>query len=331
VIPSGAVSFLPVAWSGAMAEITERPVDVALVQVSPPDVNGWLSLGISVSYTLPAVRRARTVIAQVNKNMPFTMGNSLIHMSEIDAAVEIDSPLPSFPFRPVGEVALKIAETVARLVPDGATLQPGIGALPSEVLRILAARGAKVRLHSMLTDAGIELAEQNGCRGRPAIVGEVVGSTSLYEFVDRNHSVLLAPANETHSLSALLSVSPFVSVNSALEVDLFGQVNLEFMDGIQAGGVGGSLDFAIAAAQPGNLSILALRSTTGGGSVSRIVARLGPDPVSIPRTLTQVIVTEHGVADLRGCSVAERAERLIAVADPDHRAELRRSWDAASG
>lgn len=323
-LPREAVDFLPVSWAQAMAEIERQPVDVALVQVSPPDRHGWCSLGVSVSYTLPAVRRAATVIAQVNPRMPRTAGDSLVHASQISAYVPVEAPLPDFPHGRPSQPGSVIAELAADLVPEGATVQPGIGAIPSQVLTALAARGTGVRLWSMLTDAGMELVDQAGA-DRPAVIGEVVGSAALYEFVDANPAVRMAPAPHTHALAALVEVPRFVSVNSALEVDLFGQVNVEFLDGVQAGGVGGSLDFMIAAMRPENLSILVLRSAARGGTVSRIRPVLDT-PVSIPRTLTQVVVTEHGVADLRGATTAQRADRLIAIAHPDHRAELARAW-----
>jgi acyl-CoA hydrolase len=325
-LPPESVDFLPVSWAQTMHEIENEPADVVLVQVSPPDRHGWCSLGVSVSYTLPAVLGARRVIAQVNPRMPRTGGESLVHESRIAAYVPVDAPLPPFPVgAPTGTGAV-IAALAADLVPDGATLQPGIGALPSQVLTVLAERGARVRLHSMLTDAGIDLVRGNGTEGRGALVGEVVGSQELYDFVDGNPAVAMAPAARTHGMRALVDLPRFVSVNSALEVDLFGQVNLEYLDGVQAGGVGGSLDFMIAAMLPGNLSVLVMRSSARGGTISRIRPTLGTGPVSIPRTLTQVVITEYGVADLRGATVAERAERLLAIAHPDHRSDLERAW-----
>lgn len=325
-VDRSAVDFLPLAWTQVARSIVDDPVDVAIVQVGPPDRHGWCSLGVSTSYTAPAVRTAKRVIAQVNEHMPRTHGDSFVHVSRIASLVPGSVPLPEFPSRPPNETSLQIAEIAADLVAPNVVLQPGIGTLPNAVMQLLSDRGLPARLISMITDGSLEFVRANAAEGRPALVGEVVGSRTLYDFVDDNPAVRMAPSDATHSMRALLELGPFVSVNSALEIDLFGQVNLEFLGGSQAGGVGGSIDFVMAANQPGNLSILVMPTTTGAGSVSRIRSTLDVGPTSIPRTLAQVVVTEYGVADLRGLSVRERAERLTAVAHPDHRKSLWAEW-----
>lgn len=322
------VDFLPLAWSQVMTTLETMEIDAALVQVSPRDDDGFYSLGVSVGYTLPAARRARHVIAEVNPNMPRTAGASRLHESEIDAVVPVDYPLPVFPLRPADEAGRQIAREAAALIEDGSTVQPGIGAIPSELMALLDARGTRVTIHSMITDACIGLVRAAVRRGDlpAAKVGEVIGSEAVYEFVHENDAVVMCDGRETHGWHELAAVDRLVAVNSALEVDLFGQANGEILDGVQAGGVGGSLDFMVAASHPGNLSLLLLRATTGGGAVSRIVPRLNTPVVSIPRSLVQQVITEHGTADLRGRTVEERARALIAVAAPQHREQLESAW-----
>jgi acyl-CoA hydrolase len=327
-LDTSAVDFLPLAWTQVARSIDDDPVDVAIVQVGPPDRHGWCSLGISVSYTLPAVRSAKVVIAQVNRHMPRTHGDSFVHVSEIDALVEVDAPLPEFPMRRPSPDSEVIADLAADMIPPGVTLQPGIGTLPNAVMARLGERGHPARLVSMITDGGLELVRDNATQGCTALVGEVVGTRALYDFVDDNPAVRMAPSSATHSMAALMDAGPFVSVNSALEIDLFGQVNLEYLGGAQAGGVGGSIDFIMAANQPGNVSMLVMAAAAERGARSRIVPALAAGPTSIPRTLTQVIITEYGVADLRGLTVRERAERLAAIAHPDHRARVLSEWRA---
>ena len=320
------VDYLPMAWTQVTRAIADNPADVAIVQVGPPDGNGWCSLGTSTSYTLPAVRTAKLVIAQVNDRMPRTHGDSFVHVSQLDALVPVSVPLSEFPVRPPSDISWQIAEMAADLVAPYVVLQPGIGTLPDAVIQLLHRRGVPGRLVSMVTDGAIDFVRANAVEGRPALTGEVVGSRAVYDFVNDNPAVRMAAADATHSMRALLGSGPFTSVNSALEVDLLGNVNLEFLGGTQAGGIGGSIDFMTAANQPGNLSILVMLATARRGTVSRIRPILAAGSTSIPRSLTQVVVTEYGVADLRGLSVRERAERLIAIAHPDHRAWLNQQW-----
>lgn len=319
------VNFLPLTWSQTITHISRTPIDVGLVQVSPADAEGYHSLGVSVSLNRTIVDTARLVIAQVNQEMPYTLGpDSRVHRSQIDFLVEGNCPLHPFPHRRPDERDAAIAEHVAQLIRESTTIQVGIGTVPSEVLRILSERDLTgIRLTSQITDAARALIDAGRCvtEGPAAVVGDVIGSRELYKWVDRNEQVHLVSGTRTHSLQANASARNLVSINSTLEVDLYGQINSEILDQGQAGGIGGSLDFMMAAQLPGNLSIVALPSTTGTGA-SRIVPRIGRGIVTVPRSLTQVIVTEFGAVDLRGMTERERAQALIGIAHPDHRDQL---------
>jgi 4-hydroxybutyrate CoA-transferase len=321
------VDFLPLSWVQTYRYVQASTPDVCLIQVSPADDNGFHSVGISASVNKLLAQRAHTVIAQVNSQMPYTCGDTLLHESEFDYLVEHDSPLAPFPHRRPDETDDVIAGHIVGLIPDGATIQGGIGKVPEAVLKRLATSGhSDLLITSMLTDAGRELIEAGVCSsdGPAAIVGEIAGSAELYRWVDHNPRVDLQPAPETHGLKALSARRRFVSVNSTLEVDLFGQLNSEVVSKGQAGGIGGSLDFMMAGQLDDALSIITLPSTTARGR-SRIIPVVDRGLVTAPRTLTQIVVTEQGVADLRGLTVGERAQALLAVAHPDHRDELRAS------
>lgn len=318
------VEFLPLTWVQTYRFIESHDaIDVCLIQVSPADAEGFHSVGISASVNLLLARRARIVIAQVNPAMPFTAGDTRLHASEIDYLVEHEAPLRAFPHRAPDEKNAVIAAHVATLVPDGVTIQGGIGTVPESVLRILASEGRRgMRITSILTDAGRGLIESGCCDrdGPAAVVGEVLGSQDLYRWVEHNARVEFRDVPGTHGLPALAAGGPFVSINSTLEVDLFGQLNSEVVGRGQAGGIGGSIDFMMAAQLEGNKSIIALPSTTRGRS--KIVPVIDRGLVTVPRTLVQFVVTEYGIADLRGRTDRERAQALIEVSHPDHRSSL---------
>ena len=324
------VDFLPLTWVQTYRFVERRAeIDVCLLQVSPADASGCHSVGISGSLNRLLARRARVVIAQVNLAMPYTGGDTLLHASEIDYLVEHEAPLRPFPHRSPDGKDAAVAAHVATLVPDRVTIQGGIGTVPESVLRLLAAQGRTgLRLTSQLTDAGRGLIEAGCCvdDAPAAVVGEILGSRELYRWVDRNPRIEIRDALGTHSLAALAAGGPFVSINSTLEVDLYGQLNSEVVGRGQAGGIGGSIDFVMAAQLDGGRSIVALPSTTGRGQ-SRIVPVIDKGLVTVPRTLVQFVVTEHGIADLRGRNARERAEALLAVAHPDHRSGLRAELD----
>ncbi len=321
------IEYLPISWAQIRGSLERDPIDFTMIQVSPPGPDGRHSMGTSAGYNTLAVERARTVIAVVNHQMPYTFGDTELAPDAVDVLVEVDEPLAEYPTRTPDGVERVIADRVAETVPDGAVLQVGVGSLPAAVISAVAAHGRRgLQQFSVLTDSFLELVAADACAGSGpmAIVGEVVGSRALYEHVHRNRAIEMADSRVTHHLDALLGRRRMVTLNSALEVDLFGQANSEILGGRQVGGVGGSVDFLTASASASDAgSTVMLRSETGSGR-SRIVARLEPGPVSIGRTLMRRVVTEHGTAELDGLSVRERATALAELAAPAHRDELRR-------
>jgi 4-hydroxybutyrate CoA-transferase len=330
------VEFVPIRYFDLVTEFNRGgrwAPDAVLVHCAPPDARGYLSLGVSVSVSLPAARRAPLVIAQVNPNMPRTRGNSSLHESQVDAWVEVDEPLLEYPPPAVGEVERVIGGAVAELVPDGATVQVGVGAIPQAVLEALDGH-RRLALHSLLVDAAVGLVERGAVdnsakrvhRGRMDIV-EVMGTRRLFDFVHDNALVNMETSELVHDPTFVAQLDRFVAINSALEVDLTGQVTAESLGGRQVAGIGGQFDFVLGARQSrGGAAIIALPSTGRDGSVSRVVAQLGAGAaVTTPRFLADWVVTEFGAARLRGLGARERATALIAVAHPRFREELERS------
>ncbi len=304
--------------------------DAVLVHAAPPDRAGYLSLGVSVSYVLPAARRAPLVIAQVNPRMPRTLGNAFLHRSQVDCWTAVDHPLCEYPPTPVGDVERRIAAHVAELVPDGATVQVGIGAIPQAVMEALHDK-RDLGVHSLLVDhmlplldAGVITNARKRLHPGRMDVGEIMGTARLFAWCHENPAVNMEPSDVVHDPQVVGALGNFVSVNSALEVDVLGQVNAESVEGRQVAGIGGQFDFVLGAARAaGGRSIIALPSTGKGGTLSRIVPALGrAGRVTTPRCLVDCVVTEHGVARLRGRSDAERARALIRIADPAFRDAL---------
>ena len=307
------------------------PVDVALVQVSAPGPRGQVSLGVSVGSTVDVVRDAPLVIAQMNPGMPYTHGAGELPMQAFDFLVEYEAPITEVESGPVEAVTRAIASHVAGEIPDGATLQFGIGAVPDAIVQALSGH-RDLGLHGgMIGDACIDLVESgvlNGVRkefGRGSLVaGEIIGSRRLYDWVDRNPAVRMAPAACSHGVAVLSACPDFVAINSAIEVQLDGAVNSETIAGQPVAGPGGQPDFAIAASLGAtHRSILAFPSTAAGGRVSRIVRRLSADAtLTLPRFLVDRVVTEYGVARLRELPLRARARALSEIAHPDFRAAL---------
>jgi acyl-CoA hydrolase len=308
------------------------PLDAAFINVSPPDAHGFCSLGTSVDAALAAVRSARMVIAQLNAAMPRTLGDSFVHVDDIDLAVEVDQPPHPHPVAPIGEVERQIGGHVAELVPDGATLQLGIGAIPAAVGEAL--RGKRdLGIHTELfTDTVVELVEAGALTGavkeinRGKIVSAfVLGTPRLYRFIDDNPMVEMRPVDYTNDTAVIRRFRRMVAINSAIEVDLSGQVVADSIGRRLYSGVGGQMDFirGAALADEGR-AIIALPSTAAAGSASRIVASLREGAgVVTTRAHVRTIVTEWGVAELFGRSLAERAQALIAIAHPAFREELK--------
>lgn len=308
------------------------PIDVALLQVSPPDRHGFCSLGTSVAIARSAADNAKVVIAEINPQVPRTRGNTSIHISHITAAVETDHPLATHDPEPYGEVEQQIARHVAELIPDGATLQMGIGAIPNAVLAALHDK-EDLGIHTeMFTDGVVDLVakgvitnrRKSRFRGR-IITSFVTGSQRLFDFVDDNPLVEFHPSSIVNDVQEIKVQHAMISINSAIEIDITGQVCADSIGTRIYSGIGGQMDFVRGAVlSPGGKAFIALPSTARNGTVSRIVNTLRPGAgVVTTRGHVHYVVTEFGVANLRGRSIRQRAEALIEIAHPDFRADLR--------
>jgi acyl-CoA hydrolase len=308
------------------------PIDVAVVQLSYPDQHGYCSLGVSVDVARQAVDSAAIVIAEINQQMPRTFGTGFVHMSELDAFVLTDHPIIEHPSKPIDDVSRAIGSHVAELVQDGATIQLGIGAIPSAVLSQLTNK-RDLGVHTeVFTDALIDLIEAGVITNklktnnrRRTVSSFLLGVKRTYDYVHDNPSVRFYPSDQTNDTSLIRDQYRMTAINSALEVDITGQVCADSIGTRIYSGIGGQMDFirGAALAKEGR-AIIALPSTAKGGQLSRIVPALAAGAgVVTTRGHVQFIVTEFGVADLRGKSLRERAEALTAIAHPDHRADLR--------
>ena len=332
-VNEGRADYVPVFLSDVPDLFTSGmlPLDAVLLNVTRPDAHGFCSLGTSVDAALAASRSARTVIAQLNAAMPRTLGDTFVHVSKIDFGVEVDIPPYEHIEAPLGPVERQIGEHVADLVSDGATLQLGIGAIPAATA--LALRDKRdLGIHTeMFTDAVIPLVECGAITGarkeinRGKIVSAfLIGSRDLYRFVHDNPMVELRPVDYTNDTAVIRRFSRMVAINSAIEVDVTGQVVADSIGSRFYSGVGGQMDFIRGAALAAEgRAIIALPSTAAGGTVSRIAAMLQEGAgVVTTRAHVRTVVTEWGVAELHGRTVAERARALIAIAHPDFRDDL---------
>lgn len=309
------------------------PADVVMLQVSPPDEQGRYSLSTVHEYLPAALERARVIIGEVNPDVPWAHGSVYLQASDFALLVDAEHPPLSLARTAPGPAEQAIASHIAAMVEDGATLQVGVGNLPEAVLAAL--RGHRdLGLHSGAVGDGIaQLAETgaltNACKTLDAgvgIGGLLMGGDQVRRWAHRNPAFALRGTDYTHNPDVLAASHKLVALNSAIEVDLTGQVNAEVAGGTYMGAVGGAVDFLRGAARSkGGLPIVALPATAKGKthSISRIVAQLS-GPVSTPRSDAGLIVTEHGVADLRGQTLSQRVRRLIDIAAPEHRAELER-------
>lgn len=307
------------------------PCDVAMIQVSPADANGNHSCGLISDYVRAAVDKARVVIAEVNDQVPFTHGET-IPASAIDVAVHVSRPPVEVAPAKISEADEAIARHCAGYIGDGSVIQTGVGAVPDAILRLLHDR-KDLGVHSgMLGDGLVDLFEAGVITNARkeidrgvTINGALIGTKRLYDFAHDNPAIRMTPTSYTHDASVLGQLSRLVTINSALEVDLTGQVNAEQSGAAYMGGTGGQVDFVRAGARsPGGAALMVLASTAKGGSISKIVPSLS-GPVTTARTEVDVIVTEYGAAELKGQNLAERTKRLIAIAHPDFREELDRA------
>jgi acyl-CoA hydrolase len=332
-INDGRADYTPIYLSDieALFESGAMPIDVALIEVSPPDSHGFCSFGVGVDTTLTAAKCARYVVAQVNDEMPRTYGDSFIHVSDIDAVVESSRPLCELKQPEVTGMHVAIARNVAGLIEDGAVLQTGVGGIPDAVLPFLSDR-KDLAVHSELVSEGvIPLIEKGVITGarknfkpRKIIVGFGLGTRRFFEFVDNNPIFEFHPTAYTNDPSLIARNDNMIAINSALQVDLTGQVCSDSLGNQFYSGIGGQVDFLRGASRSkGGKPIIAISSTAKSGTISRIVPMLSPGAgVVTSRGLVRYVVTEHGVAYLHGKSIRERARALIQIADPKFRAEL---------
>lgn len=310
------------------------PLDVALIHVAPPDEHGFCSLGIEAGLVKTPAQMADVVIAEINEQMPRTLGDSFIHFSKIDHAVPVNYPLAELPMGQTNDLSMKIGSHIAALIEDGSTMQMGIGAIPDAVLNFLGDK-QDLGVHSELFSDGVMDLVQKGVitnerktlHTGKIVAGFILGTHKLYDFVDDNPIVELHPTEYVNDPFVIAQNEKMVSINSAIEVDLTGQVCADSIGPKLYSGVGGQVDFVYGAARSkGGKPIIAMPSTAtlrDGTTLSRIVAMLKPGAgVVTTRNHIHYLVTEYGVAHLYGKSIRERAHALIAIAHPDFREEL---------
>ncbi|MGV8972837.1 MAG: acetyl-CoA hydrolase/transferase family protein [Rhodoglobus sp.] len=326
-IAEGRADFTPVFFSQIPDLFRETlPVDVALVHLSPPDQHGYCSFGVSVDYTKPAAASARIVIAQVNPRMPRTLGQSVIHVSELDVIVEVDEPIIELARPRISDIERSIGRNCASLVRDGDTLQLGIGSIPDAVL--ISLRDKKdLGIHSeMLSDGVVDLIEAGvvtnrlkNFHPRRSVVTFLMGTQRLYDYVHDNPAVEMASVDFVNDPRVIASNDNMVSINSCVQVDLMGQVVSESVGPRQISGVGGQVDFVRGATMSqGGRTIMAMQSTAARGTLSKIVPFIDEGgAVTTSRCDVDYVVTEYGVAQLKGRTLRERARALIAIAHPD--------------
>ena len=337
-VHEGRADFTPVLLSEVPLLFREGhlPLDVVLVQVSPPDEHGFCSLGIEAGLVKTPAQVAKTVIAEVNEQMPRTLGDSFIHFSKIDFAVPVNYPLAELPMGEPNDLSMSIGRHIADLIEDGSTMQMGIGAIPDGVLNYLEGKrdlGVHTELFSdgvmKLIQQGIITNERKTLHTGKIVAGFILGSHDLYDFVDDNPIIELHPTEYVNDPFVIAQNEKMISINSAIEVDLTGQVCADSIGPKLYSGVGGQLDFVYGAARSkGGKPIIALPSTAtpgGGEAISRIVATLKPGAgVVTTRNHVHYVATEYGIAYLYGKTIKERARALIEIAHPEFREELER-------
>lgn len=333
-VQEGRADFIPVFLSEVPLLFRRKVIklDTVLLQVSPPDKNGFCTLGVSVDATLAAAQNARKLIAEVNPNMPRTHGDGVIHISRFDKVVEVDYKLPALEIPPPDPIETRIGKYVAELVEDGATLQMGIGAIPNAALNAMT-NHRRLGIHTeMFSDGIIPLIEKgvvtNEAKAKHrnhVVTTFIMGSQKLYDFVDDNPLIRVLDVQYVNDTSKIRANPKVTAINSAIEIDLTGQVCADSIGTRIYSGVGGQMDFIRGAAlSEGGKPIIALPSATKKG-ISRITSILKPGAgVVTTRAHVHYVVTEYGIAQLHGKSIRERAKNLIRIAHPDHRERLER-------
>jgi 4-hydroxybutyrate CoA-transferase len=326
-VVDGRADFTPVFFSDIPGLFRSTlPVDVALVNLSVPDDHGFCSFGVSVDYTKPAAETAKRVIAQVNTEMPRTLGDSFIHISNLDAIVEVTEPIIELPMPRIGEVERAIGHNCATLIQDGDTLQLGIGAIPNAVMSFLEEK-KDLGVHSeMFSDGAVALMEAGVITNRrknfhpgKSVVTFVMGTKRLYDFVDNNPAIEMVSVDFVNNPGIIARNDNLISINSCVQVDLMGQVVSSSVGLTQISGVGGQLDFVRGAKMSrGGKAIIAMPSTAAQGKISRIVSVVDHGAaVTTDRCDVDYVVTEWGVAPLHGRTLRDRAKALIKIARPD--------------
>jgi len=337
IAATGRLGVVPchVSQIGPMIEQGLIGCDVAFVQVSPADADGNHSLGLISDHVMAAVNKARVVIAEVNEQVPFTLGEATLPAARIHCAVQVSRTPVEVPPAKIGATDLAIARHCASFIEDGSVLQVGVGATPDAILQLLRDR-RDLGVHSgMVGDGVVDLVEAGVITNarKPidagvSITGALIGTRRLYQFAHRNAQVGMRGSAYTHSEAVLSKLPKLVTLNSAVEVDLTGQVNAEQTGELYMGGTGGQVDFVRAGVRSrGGHSIVALPATAKGGTISRVTKALS-GPVTTARSDVDIVVTEFGAAELRGRTLAERARRLVKIAHPNFQAELEQAADA---
>jgi acyl-CoA hydrolase len=337
-VHAGEADAVPVHLHRIPDVITRGPkLDAALITASPPDSHGFMSLGVEVMAARAAIDKADQVIVQINHSMPRVHGDSFVHMSEVHKVIEVDEPLPELVPPPATPDQIAIAKHIAPLVPDGATLQMGIGGVPDAVLSLLSTPGTDMArsdlgIHTeMVSDGLVDAIEHGAVTGRKktlhpgkVIITFAMGSQRLYDFIEDNPLIEAHPCDMVNDPFVIAQNDRMVAINSALSVDITGQVNADSIGPRIYSGFGGQVDFIRgAAASRGGVPIIALPSTARKGTLSRIVPMLDPGSgVVTSRADVHWVVTEHGAVNLYGRSLRARAEALISIAHPDFRPEL---------
>jgi 4-hydroxybutyrate CoA-transferase len=335
-IAANRVDFIPLHYSGIYRYLErEMKIDAVLLQLPPPQGEGTAGLGISVDFIPAVLAKARLVIGEINPRQPRPKDSPRLPFTRLDYAIACDRPVPTLATAAISDVARQIGRHVSELIQDGDCLQIGIGAIPDAILSSLSGKN-DLGIHSgMISDGVMALAEAGNITGRRKsedagriVSGVTLGSERLIAWAGEAPQLTVRPVGYTHDSGVIRRIDHFVSINSALEVDLFGQVNADMLKGRQLTGTGGAVDMMRGAAlSGGGRSIVALSATADGGKVSRIVAALGPHTAATAlRTDVDYVVTEYGARRIRHLPVAARAQALIEIAHPDFRAGLRDQW-----
>jgi acyl-CoA hydrolase len=329
-LAEGRAELLALDYLGIARHLRDAPpVDLAIAHLTLPDRNGYCSAGLTADFQPLVWSGALRRVAHLNPRMPRTQGSFRVHLSELDAFVEADAPLLTFAETPAGEVEQRIGAHAATLVRDGDTLQFGIGSVPLALGSALASH-RRLRFHGGLVSSGLRTLWEAGAidRDSPIHTGVVLGDTAFHDFAARLEPLRLRDVRFTHDPAVVGAIPRFIAVNAGIEVDLFGQVNSERAGGAVQAGAGGLPAFAQGAlASEGGRLLICLSATARKGTVSRIVPALGDQSLcTVPRYLADAVVTEHGVAKLRGLSLDARAQALIGIAAPEHRDGLATQW-----